>query len=104
MEKVFVVLPGRGLLAVAGEDRRAFLQGLVSNDIERVGATQAVRAALLTPQGKYIYDFLLAERGDALLIDGEAARRDDLKRRLAMIKRRSKVTLAPRDEIAMVVA
>ena len=48
----FVLLEDRGVLAVSGPDRRAFLQGLVSNDVDKVGPEAARYAALLTAQGK----------------------------------------------------
>ncbi|WP_041528033.1 CAF17-like 4Fe-4S cluster assembly/insertion protein YgfZ [Paracoccus aminophilus] len=81
----------RRIIAVTGEDRVEFLQGLVTNDV-----TQApVWAALLTPQGKYLADFLIVPQGEALLIDVDARLADDLIRRLSMYKLRSKVELAP---------
>jgi folate-binding protein YgfZ len=83
----------RGVLAVAGEDRRTFLQGLVSNDVERVSAERAVYAALLTPQGRFLHDFFIAGIGDTFYLDCEAERRDDLRRRLSLYRLRSKVTL-----------
>lgn len=86
-------LPGRGVLRIDGEDRVAFLQGLVSNDVSRVGADRAIYAALLTPQGKFLHDFFIAAIGDSLLIDCEGDRRDDLFRRLRMYRLRSKVEL-----------
>jgi folate-binding protein YgfZ len=94
-EQSFVELGARGLLAVAGEDRRAFLQGLISNDVEKATPERAIHAALLTAQGKYLHDFFIAALGDTLILDGEAARLADLQRRLAMYKLRAKVTLAP---------
>jgi len=94
-ERSFTELAERGLLAVAGEDRRAFLQGLISNDIEKVAPSRAIYAALLTAQGKYLHDFFVAERDGTLILDGEAARLADLQRRLAIYKLRAKVTLAP---------
>ncbi len=90
----FCVLDARGVLDVAGEDRVAFLQGLVSNDVTKAGPERALYAALLTPQGKYLHDFFIMARGEALLLDGEAARLDDLRRRLSLYKLRSKVTIA----------
>ncbi len=89
----FVPLPERGLLSVAGEDTRKFLQGLISNDTARVAPDRALYAALLTAQGKYLHDFFLVQIGDALFLDCEAARRDDLAKRLRMYKLRSKVVL-----------
>ncbi|WP_119461820.1 YgfZ/GcvT domain-containing protein [Rhodospirillaceae bacterium SYSU D60014] len=83
----------RGVIAVTGEDRRSFLQGLVSNDVNKVSAERAVYAALLTPQGKYLHDFFIAEVGEALYLDCEAARREDLRRRLSIYKLRSKVSV-----------
>jgi folate-binding protein YgfZ len=83
----------RGLIAVSGEDRVAFLQGLVSNDVTRVSETRAIHAALLTPQGKYLHDFFVMALGDALLLDTEGERAADLKRRLSIYKLRSKIVL-----------
>ncbi len=91
--KTYVELGERGVLAVSGPDTRTFLQGLVSNDVQRVSPARAVYAALLTAQGRYLHDFFIAEIAGALCLDCEAARRDDLLRRLKMYKLRSKVTL-----------
>ena len=91
----FYLLPeSRGLLAIAGDDKTEFLQGLVSNDVAKAGPTQALYSAFLTAQGKYLHDFFLAEAGGSFYIDCEAGRRDDLKRRLSLYKLRSKVTIA----------
>ena len=92
----FVVLSDRGVLAVSGPDRRSFLQGLVSNDVEKVAAERAVYAALLTAQGKYLHDFIMVEHADAILLDCEAARLADLKRRLSMYRLRAKVAVDER--------
>jgi folate-binding protein YgfZ len=88
----------RGLIRIEGADARAFLQGIVSNDVNKVSPARAVYAALLTPQGKYLHDFFIAELDGALVLDCEAARRDDLLRRLGRYKLRSKVALAPAPE------
>ncbi len=89
----YLIAEQRGLIALSGDDRVAFLQGLVSNDVSRVSAERAVYAALLTPQGRYLHDFFIAAIGDALYLDCEAARGDDLRRRLSIYRLRSKVTL-----------
>jgi folate-binding protein YgfZ len=86
-------LGARGVLEVAGADRVAFLQGLVSNDVTKAGPARAVFAALLTAQGKYLHDFFIVALGDALYLDCEAARLADLKKRLNLYKLRSKVSL-----------
>jgi folate-binding protein YgfZ len=88
-----LVLDARGVLRVAGEDRQSFLQGIVSNDVAKAGPERALWSAFLTPQGKFLHEFFLAESGDAILLDCEAARLADLRRRLSIYKLRSKVTL-----------
>jgi len=99
MADAFVLWPqDRALIRIDGADARAFLQGIVSNDVNKVSPARAVYAALLTPQGKYLHDFFIAELGGALVLDCEAARRDDLLRRLSRFKLRSKVSLAPGPE------
>ena len=87
----------RQIIRVTGDDRVAFLQGLVSNDVNRAPCW----AALLTPQGKYLADFLILPDGDALLIDVDARLADDLIRRLGMYKLRSRVAIEP---VALTVA
>jgi len=100
----FVLLAERGILAVSGPDRRLFLQGLVSNDIEKVSQQRAVYAALLTAQGKYLHDFIMVEEGEAIWLDAEAARLADLKRRLSLYRLRAKVEIAERPELAVAAA
>lgn len=82
----------RAVLAIGGEDRHEFLQNLVSNDV-RVAGDGVVYAALLTPQGKYLADFLLIERGDRILIDVASRFAEGLARRLGMYRLRAAVTL-----------
>ena len=95
-----VRLAARGLLRIAGEDARVFLQGLISNDVRRVAPDRAIWAAFLSPQGRYLHDFLLCEFDGALILDAEAARLADLKRRLAIYKLRSLVTIEEIGETA----
>jgi folate-binding protein YgfZ len=97
----FVVLENRSVLAIGGPERAAFLQGLVSNDVTRVNNERAIYAALLTAQGKYLHDFMLVERDEAIWLDGEAARLADLKRRLTMYRLRAKATLDERPDLAV---
>lgn len=99
MADAFALWPAdRGLIRIEGADARAFLQGIVSNDVNKVSPARAVYAALLTPQGKYLHDFFIAELDGALVLDCEAARREDLLRRLSRFKLRSKVALTPGPE------
>ncbi|MBC6406035.1 MAG: folate-binding protein YgfZ [Rhodospirillales bacterium] len=86
-------LSDRGMVAVGGTDARDFLQGIVSNDLRKVAPDRALWAALLTPQGKYLFDFFIGQQGERLLLETEATRLPELLRRLKLYKLRSKVTL-----------
>ncbi len=89
----YIVLDDRGLLAVGGAEARPFLQGLISNDIDKVSAKRAIYATLLTPQGKFLHDFFIAEHDGALVFDCEAPRLADLERRLLFYRMRAEVTI-----------
>jgi hypothetical protein len=87
------LLTGRGVVEVTGEDRVAFLQGLVSNDVSKVAPGVAVWAALLTPQGKWLADFFVMADGPRLLLDVEAAQAAMLVQRLTRFRLRARVAL-----------
>src|SRR5919106_2905597 len=89
----YLLLPERGAIALRGPDARGLLQGVISTDAERVTPQSASYGALLTPQGKYLFDFVIAQIGDALLLDTERARAGDLMRRLLMYRLRAKVEI-----------
>jgi len=84
----------RRIFEVTGSDRVKFLQGLVSNDVTRARGA-LVYAALLNPQGKYLADFFLLDRGDDILIDVAASAADALAQRLNMYRLRADVAIAP---------
>ena len=98
------MLEDRAILAVSGPDRRGFLQGLVSNDVEKVSSERAIYAALLTAQGKYLHDFIMVEHSEEIWLDAEAARLADLKRRLSMYRLRAKVAIEERPELGVAAA
>lgn len=89
--------PNRVVLAITGPDRETFLQGLVTNDIMKL-AQGPVYAAILTPQGKYLADFLLVPGPEGTIwLDVAAGLADDLLRRLAMYRLRARVDIARTD-------
>jgi folate-binding protein YgfZ len=92
--RFYAALPARGVIEITGEDRVEFLQGLVSNDVTKVAADRAIYAALLTAQGRYLFDFFIIALGDALYLDAEASRLAELQRRLTLYKLRAKVALS----------
>jgi folate-binding protein YgfZ len=96
-------LDDRAVIAVNGPEARSFLQGLITNDIENVAPGRAIYAALLTPQGKILFDFFIVEGDGALLIDCHRQARDALIKRLSMYRLRAKVQIEARDQLAVLV-
>lgn len=90
----FTKLENRGLITISGADRRKFLQGLISNDIDLLGKQPMIYACLLTPNGKFLHDFFIREENEILLIDCEGGERThDLAKRLNIYKLRAHVII-----------
>ena len=89
------MLADRAVLRVAGDDVRGFLQGLVTNDCAALAPDAPRWAALLSPQGKALFDFLLWADGDDVLVDAEAAQAEALAKRLTLYRLRRAITITP---------
>ncbi|MEM8754341.1 MAG: folate-binding protein [Pseudomonadota bacterium] len=87
----------RAVLKVGGADARALLQDLVTNDLDRLESDDLIYAALLTPQGKYLFDFLMFAEGEAIMIDVAADRAPALAQRLTLYKLRRDMEIAATD-------
>jgi tRNA-modifying protein YgfZ len=96
-------LKDRAVIALEGGEARGFLQGLVTNDVGRLAPGTGLYAALLTPQGKILFDFLLAEGDGALLLDCAAAQAEALLKRLTMYRLRAKIGIALRPQLSVYV-
>lgn len=102
------LLPDRGVLKVAGDDARRFLNGLATNDIGKLSAGRACYAALLTPQGKIIGDFIAteapAEGGGGIFLDVPKALARTLMDKLSFYKLRAKVLVDDLSDVLGVMA
>ena len=98
------ILEDRSILTLTGADARDFLQGLVTADMAQCVPGHALYTALLTPQGKILYEFFMAQADEErFLVDCAAPRAADLVKRLGLYKLRAKVTMAPSsDSVAAV--
>lgn len=89
----------RAVIILEGEDRVSFLQGLVSQDVALAAPGRALWSAFLTPQGKWLAEFFIFSDGARLLLDIEAALREDIIRRLSRYRLRSQVRLSEGAEV-----
>ena len=97
-------LADRAVLAVSGPEAGHFLHNLLTADVEHLADGEARYAALLSPQGKILFDMLVLRKGDDFLIDCAAGQREALAKRLSLYKLRAKVEIAPRDDLAVSVS
>jgi tRNA-modifying protein YgfZ len=95
------VLADRAVLRLSDRDRATFLQGLVTADILGLAVGASCWAALLTPQGKILFDFLVVEQGDGTLIDCARDQLEALTKRLAFYKLRAQVSIEPVPRMAV---
>ena len=64
-----IILANRSVISISGADKETFLQGLITNDINKVSIGEAIYAFMLSPQGRFLYDFFIAKQGENFLLD-----------------------------------
>ena len=87
------ILEDRGLLYINGDDAKEFLQNIITNNIENVSEDRSCFSALLTPQGKYLYDFIIIKHKSGYFLDCEKKIIENLYKQLNLYKLRSKVDI-----------
>ncbi len=98
-------LDDRAAIIVEGQDAETFLQNIITTDLDKLGEGEARPSALLTPQGKILFDFLISRDGDdRFRLDCRTALADDFARRLMLYKLRAKVTIAKQDQAFVAVS
>ena len=93
MNNSVYILKDRAILYISGEDAKDFLQNLVSNDINKITDTSSCFASLLTPQGKFLYEFIIVKHKQGYFIDCEKSQSEDIFKQLNLYKIRSKVEI-----------
>ncbi|MGQ0740851.1 MAG: CAF17-like 4Fe-4S cluster assembly/insertion protein YgfZ [Alphaproteobacteria bacterium] len=94
-------LTDRLVLSVSGPDAESFLQGLITNDIALTREGRPIYAALLTPQGKILFDFIIRRNGERFLIDCAAERAGELTKRLGFYRLRAKIEINAEPRLAV---
>ena len=87
------ILDDRAILYINGEDAKEFLQNLISNDISKVSDVNSCFNSLLTPQGKFLYEFIIVKHKAGYLLDCEKPQAEELFKQLSLYKLRSKVEI-----------
>ena len=94
MEKdQIIILENRGLISITGDDAKEYLQNIITNDINKVSKINSIFAALLSPQGKYLFDFFVIKDSEGYLIDCDGKSLKELVVNLSKYKIRSKVEI-----------
>ena len=91
-KKVYI-LEDRGILFIQGSDTKEFLQNLITNDIDKVDEANSCFSTLLTPQGKYLFDFLVVKHKKGYFIDCEKKQIEELFKQLNIYKLRSDIEI-----------
>ena len=84
-------LEERGIIYINGADAKEFLQNIVTNDVEKITENFSVFSSLLTPQGKYLFDFIIVKHKNGFFLDCEKSQLLDLFKKLNVYKLRSKI-------------
>ena len=87
------ILENRGLISVSGEDAKEYLQNIITNDINKVSGSSSIFSALLSPQGKYLFDFFVIKNDKGYLLDCDGSSVKNLIDNLSKYKIRSKVDI-----------
>ena len=87
------ILDDRAIIYINGEDAKEFLQNLISNDINKVSDLNSCFSSLLTPQGKFLYEFIIVKHKSGYILDCEKPQAEELFNQLSLYKLRSKVEI-----------
>ena len=93
MNNSVYILEDRSILYISGQDASDFLQNLISNDINKVTDNASCFASLLTPQGKFLYEFIVVKYKSGFLIDCEKSQSEEILKQLNLYRIRSKVEI-----------
>ncbi len=98
MTNKYEILTNRVIITLKGPERHSLLQGIITNNTDRINGTDAVYASILTPQGKYLYDFFLFETDETIYLDCEKSSLTELFQKLLMYRLRSNVEIIDQSE------
>ena len=92
-DKEYFISENSSIILVEGKDKYSFIQGIISNDIEILRKKPSIYCSMLTPQGRFLYDFFISNLNDIFCIECDNSIQQELYERLLMYKLRSDVTI-----------
>ena len=100
----FMKQKNRCLISISGDDRKTFLQGFITNDINKVSNTQAIYSLMLSPAGRFLYDFFIISDDEKLLLECDREKVDEIVQKFSFYKLRSKVEIKKEEDLLVVAA
>ncbi|MFT6105929.1 MAG: folate-binding protein YgfZ [Rickettsiales bacterium] len=97
-------LKNRSIISISGEDKEVFLQGLITNDINKASKSNAIYSFMLSPQGRFLYDFFIILDGERLLLDCDFEKVDEIVKKFSFFKFRSKVEIGKEEGLLVLTA
>ena len=94
-------LQNRGFIEISGQDRKSFLQGLLTNDINKTEHCGLIYSAMLNPVGRFLYDFFIFEKDEKIILECFLPRRDEILRKLNFYKLRAKIEINKNEEFSV---
>ncbi len=93
-----ITLQDRSIIEIKGSDRKSFLQGLITNDINKIGDNNLIYAAMLNASGRFLYDFFIFEKNDSIFLDCLGSRQNEIITKLKFYKLRTQVEIIKHDD------
>ncbi len=96
---MIVVHQDRSIIEISGIERKTFLQGLITNDVNKISKNNLIYSVMLNAQGRFLYDFFIFEKEEILFLDCLNSRRDEILQKFKFYKLRTKVEFKKNDEL-----
>ena len=98
------ILPNRQIISISGDDKKTFLQGLITNDINQVNNKNAIYSLMLSPQGRFLYDFFIIQKNDTLLLDCNSNKIDEIIQKFSFYKLRSNIKIQKENNLSVAIS
>jgi tRNA-modifying protein YgfZ len=95
----YIALQDRNIIEISGDDRKKFIQGLITNDINKTSGNEIIYSAMLNSQGRFLYDFFIFEQEQKLFIDCSNSRCDEILQKFNLYKLRSKIEIKKNNDL-----